>query len=362
MTINKRPLYTLRTLGWHPFFETAFTPLQSQGLIAGRVVVENRHQYMVYTPQGNYIAEIAGKLHFQADSSADLPKVGDWVAVIITNDDNAIIQQILPRRTKFSRQAAGRRTEEQMVATNVDMMFVVQSLDNDFNTRRLERYLAMVFEGGIQPAIILNKADLCADVEAKKRAIEAVVTDNTPIIVISALKNLLGDINYQAGFEMLQALLREGQTYAFIGSSGVGKSTLLNLLFGEIVQKTGQVRQGDSKGRHITTQRELFVLPKGGLLIDTPGMREFHLWEVEAGLAETFTDIEEVAESCHFSDCTHIHEKGCAVLTAVQQDHISQTRYESYLKLQKEAREIKTTQTARRRRPVGKKKKRRKRR
>ena len=257
-----------------------------------------------------------------------MPKVGDWVVVSLFGDEGkAIIHEVLPRQSKFSRKAVGPKTEEQVIAANLDTIFIVQGLDDNFNLRRLERYLVMVYEGGIQPVIILNKADLCPNVQ-EKIALTKSIAKEVPIVALSAAT--------REGLPQLQEFLREGLTCALAGSSGVGKSTLINSLIGEEILKTGEVRVKDSRGRHTTTHRELIALSSGTLLIDTPGMRELQLWNSEEGMDETYSEIKQLSEQCHFADCTHTSERGCAVLLAVEENRLPRERYQSYLKLNKE--------------------------
>ena len=319
---------TLSSLGWSSFFESTFAPLRELGYLPARIAVEHRRAYILYTEAGELAGEAAGKLYHGADSAADLPKVGDWVAVSpLVGEPKAIIRQVLPRRTKFSRKAAGMQDTEQIIASNIDRLFIMQGLDHDFNLRRLERYLVMAWESGADPVILLNKADLHDTVDEFIVAVEE-IAPSVPVLTLSA--------HTGAGMEELGRMLKEGETVAFIGSSGVGKSTLINRLLGEERLKTAEVRTDDSRGRHTTTHRELFILPGGGLVIDTPGLRELQLWYSEDGLGETFSDIEKLAERCHFTDCTHSHETRCAVLEALQNGDLSPERYASFQKLQKE--------------------------
>lgn len=319
---------SLAELGWNDTFEAAFAPLRATGLEPARVAIQDKHHYVVLRAAGGLVARASGKLLHDARSRGEMPKVGDWVGIARqAGEDKAIIHAILPRRTKLSRKVPGRGTTEQVLVTNVDVAFVVQALDKTFNRRLLERFLLMVLEGGIQPAVVLNKADLCADpdaavAEAKLCAVAA------PIVAVSALTG--------KGVPELRRLLHPGTTAVFIGTSGVGKSSLINALYGEEVQATAEVREQDQKGRHTTSWREMIALPSGGLVIDTPGMREFHLWMAGDGIHEAFPDIEQLAWQCRFRNCTHTTEKHCAVLAAMAGGTVTKDRYDGFIKLRRE--------------------------
>lgn len=316
-------------LGWTETLAGHFAPWVSKADVQpGRVAIEFNHNYRIYVDDDEIEAVAAGRLKHHAESRSELPAVGDWVAVRKRPDeDRGAIQGILPRRSKFSRKVAGNVTDEQVIAANVDVVFLVMALDNDFSVRRLERYLLLARESGASPVILLTKPDLADDVAASVSQVAAIAGD-LPIHVLSPKKN--------EGLEHVRAYLTPGRTGALLGSSGVGKSTIINRLIGEEVLKTREVRASDSKGRHTTMHRELVKLPAGGLIIDTPGMRELQLWDVGEAVRETFDDIETVALACHFTDCRHREEPRCAVKAAVAEGRIPASRLESYLKVQDE--------------------------
>jgi ribosome biogenesis GTPase len=322
----------LSDYGWNQFFEAHFQPYSAVGYKAGRVVLEYNHLYRVYTEHGELLADIAGKLRHEATSRADLPVVGDWVVVEPRPEEGkATIQSVLPRRSKFVRKAAGSRTEEQIVGANIDTVFLVTSLNQDFNLRRIERYLIVAWEGGARPVIVLSKADLCDETEERIAEIQT-VAGNVPIHAISAVR--------KDGLVELMPYFQRGDTVALLGSSGVGKSTLINHLIGRDVQKVKEIREYDGRGQHTTTHRELILLPQGGLVLDTPGMRELQLWDGEESLHLAFDDIEDLAGSCYFSDCQHGDEPRCAVREALAEGRIEAARYQSYEKLQKELKHV----------------------
>lgn len=326
-----RSATTLEDYGWSDALSEAFAPHAAEGREPGRVFLQHNRIYLLYTSTGEVSAETTGRLRFHARGARDLPAVGDWVAIERLEDDEkrAKIHEILPRKSLFARKAAGRETEEQVVAANVDTVFLVTGLDEDFNPRRVERYLIMAWESGAEPVVVLNKADVTEEAEARREEIER-VSPGVPVHLVSAKRG--------EGVELLRPYLGRGLTVALMGSSGVGKSTIVNRILGEEVQRTQEVRLHDARGRHTTTHRELFLLPEGGLLLDTPGMRELQLLVSERGLSETFEDVEETASRCRFSDCGHETEPGCAVRDALEAGELDRARYENYRKMQAEMR------------------------
>jgi ribosome biogenesis GTPase len=319
----------LTALGWDDRFAAAFDALSlGPDVQPARVAIGFNYLYRVWTADGELEATASGRLKHRAGSRGELPAVGDWVALRkrSAHDQGAIVA-LLPRRSAFSRRMAGAVTDEQVVAANVDVVFVVMALDADFNLRRLERYLLLARESGAAPVILLTKPDLSEAVSARV-AETASIAGTLPIHVVSPKRN--------TGLEQVAAYLTAGRTGALLGSSGVGKSTIINRMIGQDVQKTREVREADSRGRHTTAHRELIVLPNGGLIIDTPGMRELQLWDVGEAVRETFDDIETFAAHCHFTDCRHRDEPRCAVKTAVADGRVAASRLESYHKLQDE--------------------------
>ena len=319
---------TLAELGWNEIFAQAFSPFAAEGCQPARVTLELKGYCEVTGAEGARLGECSGKFIHAAKAPADYPAIGDWVAVTVQPGDaqRVAIHAVLPRRTKFSRRAAGLEILEQVVAANIDTVFLVSSLDGNHHLHRLERYLAAAWASGAEPVVILNKADLAEDnVDGLRQAI-ADVARQIPVFVISA--------QTRRGLKALAPYLRPGQTVAFLGSSGVGKSTIINRLMGEKIQFTQEVRESDNKGRHTTTQRELLVTPDGAIIIDTPGMREIQPWDAAAGLAGAFEDVAKIAAGCKFRDCRHTVEPGCAVRAALESGALESLRWQGYLRLQ----------------------------
>ncbi|MFD1737062.1 ribosome small subunit-dependent GTPase A [Bacillus salitolerans] len=318
----------LAKFGWNTDLQEALEVVENKELVPGRVTLEHKRMYRVLTEQGELLAEVSGKLRFQAEDREDYPAVGDWVILSPRyQEGKATIHGVLPRFSKFSRKVAGDTTEEQIVATNVNSVFLVNALNQDFNIRRLERYLLLTWESGANPVVVLTKSDLCEDISSKIAAVESVAL-GVPIHITSA-KDL-------TGLEDLQGYLQEGQTVALLGSSGAGKSTLTNYLLGEEKLLVQDIREEDGKGRHTTTHRELVLLPSGGMIIDTPGMRELQLWEAEGSMSHSFSDIEQIAEKCFYRDCKHENEPNCAVREAIENGQLDEKRFQSFVKLQRE--------------------------
>jgi ribosome biogenesis GTPase / thiamine phosphate phosphatase len=319
---------TLAQLGWNDHFAAAFAPHAAADCAPARVTLELKGYYEVTGESGAKLGECTGRFIHEAATTADFPAIGDWVAVTPQPGDETrvAIHAVLPRRTKFSRKAAGLEAVEQVVAANVDTVFLVSALDGNYHLHRLERYLAAAWASGAQPVVILNKADINDDTAALTEEIAGVAPD-LPVFVVSA--------QTRRGLKALAPYLQPGHTVALLGSSGVGKSTLINRLVGERVQDTQEVREADNKGRHTTTQRELVVAPSGVIVIDTPGMRELSPWDAGAGIDAAFSDVVMVAARCKFRDCTHTVEPGCAVQAALADGTLPSGRWQAYLRMRR---------------------------
>lgn len=328
----------LRRLGWDHRIEDTFSPFRSQGLVPARVAREDRDRYLLLDADGERAARLAGRLRHEAQSRAQLPAVGDWVAVRAGPAATAVIVAVLARSSAFLRKVAGETTDEQVVAANVDTVFLVAGLDHDFNLRRIERYLAAAWESGASPVVVLNKSDLAVALDLRVAEAES-VAPGVPVVAVSALAG--------HGLDALGPWLEPGRTVALLGSSGVGKSTIVNALLGAQRQETRAVRADDSRGRHTTACRELVALPGGALLLDTPGMRELQLWGGDDGVHDAFPDVAALAQACRFRDCAHGGEPGCAVRAAVESGRLDASRLESWHKLRRELRWLATRQDAR---------------
>lgn len=323
---------SLADLGWDATFEDGWSRVSKPGLVPGRVTAGHTRVFRVATADGELLAEVAGQLRHSTRGREDLPAVGDWVALRPrAGERRALIRAVVPRRTAFIRRAAGKRAVAQVLAANVDTVFLIMGLDRDFSLRRLERALILASESRVEPVVLLNKADLCPEVEARRREAER-TAPGVPVLVVAAKEG--------RGLGALAPWLTRGRTVALLGSSGVGKSTLVNRLLGEERLRTREVRPSDQRGRHTTTHRELVPLPGGALLIDTPGLREVQLWAGEEGLASAFGELERLAAACRFRDCSHGAEPGCAVRAAVKAGEVPEERLASYHKLRAELRSL----------------------
>jgi ribosome biogenesis GTPase len=320
---------SLQDCGWNEWFAQALARLERRGLEPARVLQSGMGSLRLITAGGERRASVAGRLRREADGTDAAPAVGDWVAVTPVEPAAARIEHVLPRRSKLSRKVAGKRSLEQVVAANVDTVFAVAGLDGDFSVRRVERLLTMVWQSGARPVVLLNKLDLCPEAEARRDQVVQ-VAPGVPVLLLSCLA--------ETGIEAVSDLIPPRETAVLVGSSGVGKSTLINRLLGTTAQRTRDVREGDDRGRHTTTHRELFRLPGGGMLIDNPGIREVQLWSDEQALSRAFDDIAELEPDCRFRDCRHETETGCAVLAAVESGALPAARLASYRELQKELR------------------------
>jgi ribosome biogenesis GTPase len=327
-TLPVEGLDRLEAIGWGDPFASAFHGHAALGRAPGRVTVEDRGRYLVQTARGEIAASVSGRFRFDAgDDPSGFPTVGDWVALDAHDPDNAVVHGLLPRRTAIRRLNPGRRTEAQVLAANVDVALVVTSMNQEFEPRRLERYLAATWESGARPAVVLSKADLADEPDAFILRAEA-VAPGVPILPISAVAD--------TGLDAVRALLAPGQTVVAIGSSGVGKSTLVNALAGHELMAVREVRLDDDRGRHTTRRRQLMVLPDGSLILDTPGMRELATWDGD-GLSASFADIEALAAECRFRDCSHRGEPGCAIAVSLADGRLDERRLEGFRKLVREA-------------------------
>lgn len=321
----------IEKLGFDKWFQNNVDPESLERFKIARVIAVHKDSYTINNGEVDVLAELVGKILFSATSPIDYPAVGDWV---LTNfyDENtfSVIHEILQRKSLLKRKTPGKKVDFQLIAANIDVAFIVQSLDENFNLRRLERYLVMINESNIQPIVLLSKSDLLSaeEVESKIAEIQIIM----PHLHVQPFSN-----ENKSGLKSVKDLLKPGMTYCLLGSSGVGKTTLLNSLIGESIFKTKTVSKKESKGRHATTHRQLIKLDCGAMVVDTPGMRELGNFSIETGLDETFAEITELSEKCKFNDCTHVNEKGCAILSAVKEGQLSEMRYQNYIKMNKES-------------------------
>ncbi len=349
-------MHALYDLGWSDFFSSQLAELELNSEIgAARVAEENREMFRLLSPQGEFMAEVSGKFRHEIIGRVDFPAVGDWVLASTRKEESrATIHRVLNRKSKFSRKIAGKKTEEQIVAANVDVVFIVSSLNSEFNLRRLERYVALAWESGAQPVIVLNKSDLAENPEELRIEAQAAAI-GVRVILSSALRGdgiseiremMHGAPKKTASTESASEKVQVAKTAAMLGSSGVGKSSLINAILGTELLDTGEIRESDDRGRHTTTARHLIVVPGAGVWIDTPGMRELQLWDASEGIDQAFGEIAELAANCKFRDCKHVNEPGCAVRAAVESGELDAERLESFHKLGREEKLVAAKQDA----------------
>ena len=324
-------LPNIEKMGFDKWFLDNVDPENMAAHEIARVVAVHKDSYTITNGENDVHAELVGKLIYGAESPLDYPTVGDWVLANFYDENTfSIIHEVLPRKSLLKRKTPGKKVDFQLIAANIDTAFIIQSLDDNFNLRRLERYLVMVNESNIQPIVLLSKSDLLTAEEIESKISE--VKEIMPRLHVQSFSN-----KNESEIKTVKDLLGPGQTYCLLGSSGVGKTTLINNLIGESKFMTKTVREKDHKGRHATTYRQLVKLDWGAMVVDTPGMRELGNFALQSGLDETFDEITALAENCQFKDCTHVREKGCAILNAVQNGQISKKRYENYIKMNKES-------------------------
>ncbi len=323
--------HSIEKLGFNNWFQENVDPESLEELVIARVIAVHKDCYTITNGESDVFAELIGKILYSATSPIDYPAVGDWVLAKFYDDNTfSIIHKIIKRKTLLKRKTPGKKIDFQLIAANIDTAFIVQSLNDNFNLRRLERYLVMINESNIRPIVLLSKSDLLTPEEVTSRTSD--IHEIMPRLHVQPFSN-----ENEHSLKSVKDLLTPGQTYCLLGSSGVGKTTLLNNLIGESAFKTKTVREKDSRGRHATTSRQLITLDSGAMVVDTPGMRELGNFSVETGLDETFTEIKELSNKCQFNDCSHVTEKGCAVLNAIENGDLSEKRYQNYIKMCKES-------------------------
>ena len=321
--------YNIKDLGFNEYLSTYRSENGLESFNLGRVILEHKERYVVLTAQGEINCELMGNLRYTAQSRSDLPAVGDWVALNEYDTDKGLIYEVYPRENVLERQAVGRNGEKQIIAANIDYGLIVQSVNRDYSINRLERYITICHAAHIEPVIILNKIDLVEREQLNEMLNE--ISERIKGILVFTISNLTGE-----GLDQLKPLIQAGKTYCLLGSSGVGKSTLINSLTGHSIMKTGAISEAIDRGKHVTTHRELIVLETGGIIIDNPGMREVGMTDSSSGLEMTFGQIYELAEECKFNDCSHQNEKGCAVLAALDSGELNEETYEHFMKLERE--------------------------
>lgn len=330
----------LEDLGYNSFFESNRKALGLEGYSVARVMAEYRGAYRVKNPAGEYLAEVTGKQMFDAQSREDYPAVGDWAAITELDQERAVIHSVLPRKTLLKRKYSG-RSEAQVIASNIDIAFIIESVDRDYNLNRFERYLAIANDGEIKPVMVLNKIDLISAPELNSKTSQTKKRfADIDVILTSAIRN--------DGLDDLAAHILMGKTYCLLGSSGVGKSSIINRLLERDVIKTDAISHHSGKGKHTTTAREMYFLENGGILIDNPGMREIGMTDSDAGIEDAFDDITALSRKCRFGDCTHTHEPGCVVREAVECGELDKGRFKNYIRLKKEAEYYEMTQIEKR--------------
>ncbi len=328
--------YKIEDLGFNQSHSEYRTNQNLSNFDIGRVTLEHKERYIVLTEQGELECELIGNLRYTAQTRADLPAVGDWVALSEYDIDKGLIHRLYPRKNALERQAVGRSSEKQMIASNIDYGLIVQSVNRDYSINRLERYITICHAASIKPIIILNKVDLIE--EERLTVILSDVSTRIKDTRVLPVSNLTGE-----GLDQITAMIKKGSTYCLLGSSGVGKSTLINSLTGDASMKTGAISKAIDRGKHVSTHRELIVLPSGGVVIDNPGMREVGVTDSSTGMGKTFEQIYALAEECKFNDCSHQNEKGCAILAALESGELNEETYENYMKLEREQAYFATT-------------------
>ncbi|UOB17025.1 ribosome small subunit-dependent GTPase A [Abyssalbus ytuae] len=338
---NNKKKTSLYDLGYNPIIDKIRQQKKLEAWEIGRVTAEHKERYSVKNENGEYESEIIGNLRFTVQNRLDFPAVGDWVTISGYDDSKALIHHILYRKNALKRQAVGKKGETQIIATNVDYAFIVEAVNRDFSINRFERYLAICYDANIEPVLILNKIDLLLETELNELVKK--VKKRIPKVLL-----VLTSCNNEKGLLKIQKLIQKGKTYCFLGSSGVGKSSLINLISKNSYMKTGEISYSTDRGKHVTSHRELIVLEQGGILIDNPGMREVGVTDVKKGLENSFELITELSSKCKYKNCSHEHEKGCAVLLALQEGKIDNESYTNYLKMEKERKHFQYTEAEKR--------------